>query len=151
MKRFLILLLLMFSFSISYGDNEKRISKDDLPSTSIKFIERYYNGLTIDYCLSEKVFSRIVEYDVYLSDGTKIEFDKHGCLISIISPNRCGVNFCILPTKIRSYLIINYYDCHIYGYSIEHKRKSYEEHTVYLSNGHKLVFNSKGSLIEIDR
>lgn len=150
MKRFLILLLLLLSFSISYGDNEKRISKDDLPSTSINFINRYYNDLTIEYCLSEKVFSKIVEYDVYLSDGTKIEFDKHGCLNSIITPNKCGVNFCIIPSKIGKYLLKNYYDCYIYGYSIEHKLKSYEEHIIYLSNGHKLVFNNKGSLIEVD-
>ena len=151
MKRFLILFLLMFSFSLSYGAGEKRIVKEELPSVSLEFINRYYNTFEVAYCAIDKSLFKSSEYDVYLSNGIKIEFDNHGYLKSIISPERKGINLFILPVAIRNLIIKNYPNCYVYGYSIDHKGKSYEEHEVYLSNGHKLVFNRYSYLIEVDR
>lgn len=151
MKKLLILFLLMFNVFFSYGEDKNRILKEDLPLVSIQFIERYYNDFNVDYCLIDKSFFRPIEYDVFLSNGVKIEFDKNGYLKTIITSERTGVNICMLPVAIRKYIIKNYNNCYVYGYSIEYRGKSYEEHEVYLSNGYKIIFNRNSCLVEVDR
>lgn len=102
----------------------------NFPSTSIKSVVKEYDDFTY-------------HYDVYLADGTALEFDKHGEWKDVKN-NVIGVPDSVVPEKILSYVTTNYSNAFIVD--IERGRR----YDVELNTDIDLDFSLDGDFIRID-
>jgi hypothetical protein len=126
----------------SCDDDDKLVSYDDLPSVAKEFGANNFPTETITSTLKDyDTFG--YTYQVTLSDGTAIEFDKDGDWIEI--ENRVsGVSTSVLPAKILDYITANYANSFVVD--IE-KDRGYD---VELNTGLDLDFDSDGNFERID-
>ena len=121
------------------------ISPDKLPSASIAFIEQHFPGETI--LLAEKELNAgVTEYDVKLSDGTEITFDKDGEWQGV----NCGtrqVPDAIVPSNILEYVTQNFPEAFITEIEFKTLVKRYQ---VELNVDVELHFDKDGNLVNID-
>ena len=150
MKRILCLFLIVFSCTVSYAD-KNQITKENLPDFSIVLLNRYYNDVEIKYCIIDEEWWGNKEYDVYLDNGIKIEFDERGTLKSIETPIKGGINLCLLPIKIHQYIVRNFYDYYVCSYKVKNRGRHNEQHEVNLSNNYKLTFSKNSCFVEVGK
>ena len=145
MKKILFALVAIFTLGISNvsADNDKLVSKSELPAKTQQFLDKYFANVKITYAKLERdLFDR--SYEVVLADGTKLEFTYQGewkdvdCKFSEVPAG-------IIPAQIADYVKKNYPDVKIV--QIDRDRRTYE---VSLSNKLELKFDSKFKLIDID-
>ncbi len=144
MKRCIFLLMSLFIIAnVSFADNDKPITVNELPSNAKSFIEKYFAGITVSYAKMETEFFD-KSYEVIFANGNKVEFDKNGewkdvdCKFTEVpSP--------IIPQKIKDYVSTHYKNSQIL--KIERDKHGYE---VKLNNKLELTFNSKFNLIDVD-
>ena len=121
------------------------ISPDKLPSASSAFIEQHFPGETI--LLAEKELNAgVTEYDVKLSDGTEITFDKDGEWKGV----NCGtrqVPDAIVPSNILEYVTQNFPEAFITEIEFKTLVKRYQ---VELNVDVELHFDKDGNLVNID-
>ena len=85
---------------------EHKINPDKLPEAAQTFISQFFPGTTVTFAEKEKD-DGVVKYNVRLSDGTEIDFDKDGvwtsvdCEFSVLPDG-------ILPAPISEYITANY-------------------------------------------
>lgn len=92
----------------------------------------------------DKEYGRISEYDVVLTDGTQIEFDKVGNWKSVEVRRGAEVPAGLIPSGISSYVKRNQKQ-KIVG--IEKSRRYYE---VELANGVEMLFDYSGNFVKYD-
>ena len=137
----MILLLAFQATGCSGGD--KVITIDELPAPAKALISKYFGGKQVTLVKKDKEGLK-THYDVMLSDGTKLEFDKKGEWRDIkAKPD--GVPTELVPTEIRNYVNQNYPGQKII--QIDRIRSNYE---IDLSNELELKFNKRLELIGID-
>lgn len=93
----------------------------------------------------EKTINKITGYEVILTDGTEISFDKNGNWENVETNISKSVPSAFIPDAIASYVNKNHKDTRIVG--IEKERKGYE---VELSNGIDLKFDTDGKFLRYD-
>lgn len=93
----------------------------------------------------DKDFGRVSEYEVILTDGTEISFDRDGNWKNVETSNTHAVPSAFVPVQIRNYVAKNQAGTNIVG--IEKERKGYE---VELSNGVDMKFDKAGNFIRYD-
>ena len=144
MKRTVFMLAMAVAFfGFQSCDDEKPIDPNKLPQAAETFIDTHFAEASINSVMKE-YDDFTVRYDVYLSDGTFIEFKKNGEWKEI--ENRTtGVPESVIPTKILDYIATNYSDCFVID--IERDR----QYDVELNNDLDLDFNLDGNFIRIDR
>jgi len=127
------------------ADND-RITRDvsELPVASQQFISTHFGQTDISHIKIEKNLLWVKNYDVILTDGTNIEFDRSGKWTDIDRHN-LSIPSAIIPTEVSSYVETNFAGKQII--SIEREAR---ELSVKLNNGIELTFNTNGKLIEID-
>ncbi len=141
MKKFMILtsLLLVVSISTACADDEKTIDFTKLPNVAQQFISTHFPQDDVTHVTSDKD-----DYEVRLSNGTKIEFQKNGEWSDVdCTPNPVPAS--IVPEAIATYVTQNYPNAHIV--QIDRDKRDYE---IDLSNGLDLVFDLNGNFIRID-
>lgn len=142
-KLFVLALLCMVLYpAISFADDYP-IPVDQLPANVKAFAQQYFPDLKIIYAEKDNDFSGNT-YEIRLSDGTKIEFDRKGRWDKV----DCNINAvpqALVPETIAAYVKANFPDNVItmvdkerYGYEIE------------LSNDLELKFNKRGNLLRMD-
>lgn len=94
----------------------------------------------------DKDLGRISEYDVVLTDGTEITFDRNGNWKDVEVRRNGAVPTALVPTEIATYVKQNQKNTTVTG--IEKKKSGYE---VELSNGIEMKFNAKGQFIKYDK
>lgn len=146
MKRVNILLAVLWLLTVPALADNDRISKNpnDLPRQSREFLDKHFAGLSISHIKIEKNLIGTDSYDVILTDGTKIEFDKSGAWEEVKRP-ATPVPPSVLPAFIQTYVRQSYQGVAIMG--IEKDTRKYE---VKLQNGIELKFDLQGNLIDID-
>ena len=79
MKKILFALVafLGFGISVAVADNNKIITKDQLPAPAQKFLSDHFNGVKLSYAKLDRDFLER-SYEVLLADGTKLEFFSNG-------------------------------------------------------------------------
>ncbi|MDE6288517.1 MAG: PepSY-like domain-containing protein, partial [Muribaculaceae bacterium] len=87
-----------------------------------------------------------VKYDVYLADGTEIEFDGNGEWISVDAPAGAAVPAGIVPAPIADFVAYTYPNEKIN--EISRDSRGYE---VELTNEVDLIFGIDGSFIRIEK
>ena len=126
-----------------YAGNDKPITKRELPVKAQQLLDQYFSGSTIALAKVDKEFMNAT-YDVVLSDGAKLEFNKNGDWKEI-DCRYTGVPLGLIPSQIIQKVNELYSEAKII--KIDKDRKDYE---VKLNNGLDLVFDLKFNLVEID-
>lgn len=131
-------------FALQSCDKEdERVDYNKLPSAAQTFLDANYPNATVTSCVKDyDDWSHT--YEVYLSDGTHIEFDKHGEWLDV--ENRVsGVAQSVVPAPIWDYVTTNY--ASLFIVDIEKDGRGYD---VELNNDLDLDFDSKGNFVRID-
>lgn len=146
MKTRIILSALLLSCALLFQScegKEKIVGIDDLPETAREFINRHFPGNTVSTIIYDnEVFDK--SYDVYFTDGSRIEFDKNGKWTDI-DCHASRVPDSVVPTSILTYISTNMAERHIIG--IDRDSNDYE---VELDNHTDLKFDLNGNFIGID-
>lgn len=146
MKKFgLILVSLLLSTMAIFADNEK-ITKDVsvLPNECRKFLTENFGQTGIAHIKVESNLFGIKEYDIIMTNGMNVEFDKSGEWKEIKARNS-AIPESVIPQKITNYIKDNYAGMHVI--SIEKDRREYE---IKLNTGIELTFDRQGNLKKID-
>lgn len=114
-------------------------AQSDLPSQATNYIQEHFSDTSIK---NSKMDGN--EWDVYLDNGTKLEFTTKGA-IKEIEGNGNPIPSSVLPKKSVTYLNNNYSGINIK--EIEFERSKIE---VDLENGLELEFDKKGNFLRID-
>lgn len=142
MKRFAFLLAVMTVSFHLHAENIP-ISASQLPSKALKTVLTAFPNDSIAQCKVEKRAS-LVQYEVRLADGTKLQFSKDGSFTECVCTGR-GVPDCLIPQKIQERIRTAFPDRSVL--EIEHDGKLFE---LKLDDGTELSFNSAMRLIDID-
>ena len=145
MKKILVALVAFLSFGVSVvkADNDKIISKNELPAQAQQFINEHFNGVKLSYAKLERDFLEN-SYEVMLANGAKLEFSSKGTWEDVDC--RYGeVPAAIIPQPIKEYIKSNYPGERVL--KIERERNRYE---LKLSNRLELTFDENFRIIDID-
>jgi uncharacterized protein YuzE len=142
-KFFLVALLCMLLQSVTCLADDKIIPVEQLPASAKTFVKKYFPQATIEYATKDTEFMGTT-YEVRLSDGTEVDFDKKGNWDNVDCKTK-AVPASLVPAAIAQYVKAHYPNTVIV--KIDKERGGYE---IELSNDLDLNFNSKGKLIGID-
>ena len=148
MKRIFRILMIAICCMVSCNmaanaGNDKPISVNALPAKAQTLLNNHFNSQKVMLATIESgVVSR--SYDVFLQNGTKLEFDKKGNLTEI-NCKQGIVPALLIPQAIKNYLKDNYA-----GQSVKKIEMNKNEYEVELTNGLDLTFNKHFQLIDID-
>ena len=142
-KFFLVALLCMLLQSVTCLADDKIIPVEQLPAPAKTFVKKYFPQATIEYATKDTEFMGTT-YEVRLSDGTEVDFDKKGNWDNVDCKTK-AVPASLVPAAIAQYVKAHYPNTVIV--KIDKERSGYD---IELSNDLELKFNSKGNLIGID-
>ena len=140
---FLVALLCMLLQSVTCLADDKIIPVEQLPAPAKTFVKKYFPQATIEYATKDTEFMGTT-YEVRLSDGTEVDFDKKGNWDNVDCKTK-AVPASLVPAAIAQYVKAHYPNTVIV--KIDKERSGYD---IELSNDLELKFNSKGKLIGID-
>ena len=143
MKKILFLVLALI-VAIPMFAEERPIKVEQLPSKVVTFINNYFEGTTITLAQVENRAS-LTQYEVKLSDGTDLQFNKSG-IWTEIKRKKNAVPASLIPEKIRVFVSATYPDAYIK--EIEHDDRLYE---IILSNNIEMTFSNSFKLLDIDK
>ena len=121
-----------------FASNDKPITFKELPQKAQQFITTHFNGVEV---LSATVDD---DYEVYLANGTKVEFTLQGEWKEVKCPGS-AVPAAIIPAAITKYVKAQFPKTTIV--KIEKKYSGYE---VELNNDMELKFDKNGNFLGAD-
>lgn len=142
MKKILFVVLSLVAVSAFASCDEKIVTYDQLPFAAKSFVKAYFPDETVSYVTKDDDLIR-PDYEVLLSDGTKLEFTNSGELKKVSSKD--GIPVDIVPEAIRNYVNVRYPGTGFVEYEIG--KRTYE---VTLTNRLEFKFNSNFVVIEVD-
>ncbi|MBD5240558.1 MAG: PepSY-like domain-containing protein [Paramuribaculum sp.] len=144
MKRLLLILAIITGFfSVSARDNYSH-DVNILPIAAKTDLKNNFKA-DVSHIKIDKDWGRISEYDVVLTDGTEITYDRNGNWKDIEMRRDRSVPAAYIPAAIASFVKQNQKSAVITG--IEKKKSGYD---VELSNGIEMKFNSAGKFLRYD-
>lgn len=125
MKRVFFMLVCSFLLLETAFADKKIYTTDtlQLPQAARQFIRTHFPGVGISHIKIEKEFWEGNEYDVILTNGVDLDFDKNGEWKEI-DGHRTALPVSVLPQKIADYLKKNFPQASVV--SIERERDGYE-------------------------
>lgn len=145
MKRAILITIAILSLGIitAKADNDRVITKGELPAKAQQFINTYFSESKISYIKEDRdFFDR--NYEIVFADGSKVEFERNGEWIDV-DCRYTSVPQGIIPNAIKTYTKEQFPDTRII--EIERKRGNYE---VKLSNKLEIIFDKKLNVKGID-
>ena len=144
MKKLVLTLSVFFAaIGVACADVDRPIEVDKLPDAAQKFLKQYFPNASVSLAKVD-VELAYKEYDVLLTDGTRIDFNNSGEWIDV-DCKYAAIPEGIVPQQIVDYVAKNYPNVNILR--IERDRHTYE---VSLSNRLKLTFDKKFKIVDID-
>lgn len=148
MKKMKFLSNLGFAFLLLVGmqamAQETVVDQGQLPDQAKNFMAQYFSNQAIANVVKDRgVFK--TEYEVYLKDGSKLEFDGEGQWKEVKSKTEPLSNMAFIPEAIRNYVVQNYAN-----QSIKAIEKGSRKYEVKLTNGLELEFGLAGNFLRID-
>ena len=122
-------------------------SSDKLPATAQDFITKNFSSVSVEE-VKENSSWQIWEdekYDVRLSNGIELDFDKNGNVLEIDGNNNETIPETALPSEIVSYLQSNYPDASVVSWD---KKDNGQE--IELQNDVEIEFDQEGNFQKID-
>jgi hypothetical protein len=131
----------VFVFKNNDNDFDQAIPVSSLPKAITDYISANFPGRTIVWAEIDDD-----EYEVYLSDGTEVYFDRRGRFLEV-DRDRDAINPANLPQNILSYISTNFPNATIIEAELD---DNYYE--VELNNGMELYFDAQGNFLgsEVD-
>lgn len=145
MKKFILLITLMISVVCASARSNYSHNTADLPMAAQTILKNNFKA-SVSHIKIEKDFGKISEYDVILTDGSEITFDRNGNWKEIEVKNTSSIPSGLIPDAISTYVKNNQKKVKITG--IEKNRGGYE---VELSNGVEMKFDSNGKFLRYDQ
>lgn len=145
MKKILVLLMMVVTSVGAFAADKYTRDAAVLPEAAKTTIAKNFSS-KVSLVKIDKELGRVHEYEVILTDGTEITFDRNGNWKDIEVYKDSKVPAAFIPEKISSYVKKDQSNAHIVG--IEKDRKSYE---VQLSNGVDMIFDLNGNFKRYDR
>ena len=145
MKKLLLLAALIVT--VALGACAKDTYSHDpsvLPQPALTTVKNNFKS-DISVIKIEKDFGRISDYEVILTDGTEIKFDRNGNWEDVECSNNNSVPAGFIPEQVAAFVKKNQPKTHIVG--IEKDRGGYE---VQLSNGVEMKFDNQGQFQRYD-
>lgn len=138
----LLVAVLSSTMLLSCDDkDDDTISVTSLPEQARAFISQYFPSATVMYAQKDNT-----DFEVTLSDGTKIEFNSAGEWTDVDAASGKTIPNGFYPADIDIYIGLNYDGAGINGISKEPRGYDVE-----LVSGLELIFNQEGSFIGIDK
>lgn len=145
MKKILLALMLMLGIGISASARDKYVHDVNvLPVAARTVLKSNFKG-DVSVIKVDSDWGRTSEYEVILTDGTEISFDRSGNWKDIETSIRNKVPDNIVPQAIRTWVKQNQRGVNIVG--IEKERRGY---TIELSNGVEAKFDNAGRFLRYD-
>ena len=145
MKKFaLLLLIIAWTIGIANAKDEYAHDGSVLPAAAQSSIKKNFKS-SVSVVKIDKDFGRISEYEVTLTDGSEITFDRNGNWKEVETNIGKQVPAAYIPAGVRDYVAKNQKGAHVVG--IEKERNGYE---VNLSNGIDIKFDRQGKFIRFD-
>ena len=139
---FLAALVCMMMQTVSTFAYDRLIPEEQLPAEAKAFIQKTFPGQTISYAIAD--FDGRKTYEVCLSNGIEVEFDKHGTWDKV-DCNFSAVPADLVPANIANSVKSSFPDAVIV--KIDKERGGYD---IELSNDLELKFNKNGQMVRID-
>lgn len=131
--------------NMACADNDKVTNNiNELPQVSRTFLNNYFNGNKVSHIKIDKDLFLIDSYDVILTDGTSVEFNRDGEWKEVKSFQQ-NIPDTLIPAEIKQYVNQNYPSQKIM--TVERGKRKV---SVDLANGLELEFDLNGNLIDID-
>lgn len=131
--------------NMACADNNKVTNNiNELPQVSRNFLNNYFNGNKVSHIKIDKDLFLVDSYDVILTDGTSVEFNRDGEWKEVKSFQQ-NIPDTLIPAEIRQYVSQNYP-----GQKIMTVERGKRKVSVDLANGLELKFDLNGNLIDID-
>ena len=124
--------------------SDKPVAPEQLPATVSAFIQQKYPGEAITFAQKDLELTGW-KYEVFMADGTHIEFDTDDMWDKIESPVGRPVPVDLIPAPIVTHLQTNYPG--VLVNKIDKERNGFE---IELANGFELKYNKQGVLMEMD-
>jgi hypothetical protein len=145
MKRiFLSLVIAMLAVMPMLADNDKMITREELPEKAQMFLTKHFDGVEVLYAKAERDMGVITSYDVVLDGNVKVEFNRSGEWTSV-DCERGQVPDSVLPQGVLDYVSNKF--AKAYVVEIERGRMGYE---VKLSNDLDLDFDKNCKFLRVD-
>lgn len=138
---FVLIFLLAGGFIFA---QDKAINASQLPKTAKNFLASHFKGVAVGAAIEDREIYGVDEYQVYLANGMKVEFDSSGDWKEVDGKHQ-KLPYAFIPASIRNYAAKNFPNTYIV--KIEKERWSYKAE---LSNGLDLEFDRKGNFKRID-
>ena len=126
------------------GCSDKPVMPTELPAPVMSFIQQTYPGQTITFAQKDLELTGW-KYEVFLADGSHIEFDTDDTWDKAESPMTQPVPAQLIPAPIATHLQANFPGAFVT--KIDKERNGYE---IELATGVELKYNKQGALMEMD-
>lgn len=148
MKRFCTLCLLLFGVMVGLQscdkDDEKNISFGELPQTAQQFVATYFSTQSVVRTQEEKDHGTTA-YEVFLADGTEIDFNAAGEWQHIDRP------FGIIPDGIVPQAIVDDVAVRYPNTGIHEIEKELGGYKVGIGTGLELYYTADGTFVRAER
>ena len=126
------------------GCSDKPVLPAQLPAPIQSFVQQYFPGQTITFAQKDLELTGW-KYEIFLADGTHIDFDTDDMWDKIECPLTNPVPTALIPPPVATTIQANYPDAMIT--KIDKERNGFE---VDLANGLELKFNKQGAIVDMD-
>lgn len=137
-------LALMMLIGVQAAAQETVIDQSQLPANAKNFVTKYFSDATVSQAVKDKGMVK-TEYEVRLSDGSKLEFDGDGNWKEVESKTKSLSEMSFILQSIRDYAAKNFPT-----YQIRKIEKGSRKYEVKLTNGLELEFDLSGKFLRID-
>lgn len=140
----MFILAVLFGFMTASARDKYSHDVDILPEAAKTVLSQNFKS-DVSHIKIGKEFGKIRKYEVILTDGSEISFDKHGNWKDIEVGRLKSVPSGLIPSPISKFIKSNQEKAKVTG--IEKKAYGYE---VELSNGVDVRFSEKGKFLRYD-
>ena len=126
------------------GCSDRPVLPAQLPVPIQTFVQQNFPGQTVTFAQKDLELTGW-KYEIFLADGTHIDFDTDDMWDKIECPLTTPVPTALIPPPVAATIQANYPDAMIT--KIDKERNGFE---VDLANGLELKFNKQGAIVEMD-
>ena len=143
-KLFLLLVVSIVGVMPMLADNDKIITREELPEKAQMFLTQHFEGIEVLYVKADRDMGVVMSYDVVLKGDVKIEFNRSGDWTSV-DCEKGQVPDSVLPQEVLEYVGKRFAGAYVV--EIEKGLRGYE---VKLSNDMDLEFDKDGKFMRVD-
>ena len=143
-KLFLLLVVSIVGMAPMLADNDKIITREELPKEAQMFLTQHFEGIEVLYAKADCDMGVVTSYDVVLEGDVKIEFNRSGEWTSV-DCEKGQVPNGVLPQGVLEYVGKRFAGAYVV--EIEKGLRGYE---VKLSNDIDLEFDKDGKFLRVD-